>query len=160
MLFSTAFISLGIFDCSTDLNSQYNSKCSSTVKLLNNTSYWGHIPTNLRKWFIISEDNIFLPLYIAFPPLGQINPVKILIKVVLPAPLEPNNTNISFSYKSKLISSKTILSPKLFLIFFILNTPFFLLGKGAGSFIKVFDDNTSVFISSLILLIFFGFSIL
>ena len=80
-------ISESIFSFGTDLKTQNISKCSSTVKSSNKTSCWGQIPKNFLKLSNPSEVIIFSLLYIADPADVGYSPVKILIKVLFPAPL-------------------------------------------------------------------------
>ena len=103
--------SLDIFELSTDLKTQNISRCSSTVKSLNNTSCCGQMPNTFLNFSNPFEDNILYESYIAFPFEEGYNPVNILIKVLFPAPLCPNKTNISFLYKLKDTPFKAFLPP-------------------------------------------------
>src|SRR5271167_35656 len=52
------------------------------------------------------------PPTIARPDVGRSNPVRILIVVVLPAPLGPKKPNISPGATAKLMPSTAVASPK------------------------------------------------
>ena len=103
-MFSLTFIPLLFF--LSYLNKQNISKFSLTVNSSNNILlFCGQIPRIFLKLiipveFVISEPTSFvLILYFILPSVASINPLKIEIKVLFPAPFSPNNPKISFSYK-------------------------------------------------------------
>ena len=71
-------------------------KCSLIFKSLNKTSCCGHIPIFSLNSSIFSGSKIFILPYKASPSVASYKPVNMEIKVVFPAPLWPNNANISF----------------------------------------------------------------
>ena len=141
-IFNFSFEELLFFSCSLScscsfsfffssyLNKQKISRFSLTVKSSNKILlFWGQTPKIFLNFLFpslstTSTSSLRLSSpYIIEPLSASINPLKMDIKVLFPAPFWPNNTKISFSYALKDKLSKALVSLLLYLliIFFIFN---------------------------------------
>lgn len=90
------------------LRAQKSSRCSRTVRKSKRTLCCGQTPRFSLSYYMLSK--ISKPSTVAWPSVGSISPVNILIVVVFPAPLCPNSAKIYPLYMV-ILSLNTAVNP-------------------------------------------------